>query len=362
MGNRIEHRRRAVRWLPVLLALTCSTAVVAGTAATAEDVRWQVFGLLRDNALYRDRVDWPEAQQALRARLAEEDAQADALLRDLVRRSTGGHGRWIGPEPDHSGASRADGQAAREGNAAASNPQGPDNPEVAPVQDLSQLDARIGWIEVPAFIERPTTDRQQQFQARIAFAAGLQDAVRHKDSAGRCGWVVDLRRNSGGNMWPMLLGLAPLLEDAQADASHLGAFDHADGRQPWAYRDGGVTMAGNPVLGFGQPGYRLRHPGAPVALLVGARTASSGEAVLLAFRGRPQTHSFGQATAGFSSANRTAPLRDGGTLLLTESVMVDRNGAGDGGRLVPDTAVDTGQDPLRAARDWLLAQPACHID
>ena len=80
---------------------------------------------------------------------------------------------------------------------------------------------------------------------------------------------------------------------------------------------------------------------------------------MLAFRGRPQTRSFGQPTSGLSTANVMRPLVDGSALLLTTSVMQDRNGQGDGLKIEPDQRTDSDAATLAAAQQWLLQQPAC---
>lgn len=46
-------------------------------------------------------------------------------------------------------------------------------------------------------------------------------------------------------------------------------------------------------------------------------TASSGEAVLLAFRGMENVRTFGSSTAGYASANMSFPLYGGARLVLT---------------------------------------------
>jgi C-terminal processing protease CtpA/Prc len=161
-------------------------------------------------------------------------------------------------------------------------------------------------------------------------------------------------------MWPMLLGMGPLLGDAKG-ADPVGMFLLADKRQPWAYREGAVWLDGKAVVGSRNAQYTLRHPGAPVAVLFGPRTASSGEASVLAFRGRAASRSFGQPSAGYSTANTPQRLPDGSLLLLTGSVIADRNGVGDGNRLQPDVIVAEGQDATTAAQAWLLAQPACKL-
>ena len=98
---------------------------------------------------------------------------------------------------------------------------------------------------------------------------------------------------------------------------------------------------------------------APVAVLFGPRTGSSGEASVLAWRGRPQTRSFGQPTAGVSTGNVVQTLADGSRLLLTTTVMRDRNDRGDGLKIEPDQRIEGDAATLAAAEAWLLAQPAC---
>ncbi len=46
------------------------------------------------------------------------------------------------------------------------------------------------------------------------FATKLQAIVGELASKGPCGWIVDLRGNGGGNMWPMLAGVGPILGEA----------------------------------------------------------------------------------------------------------------------------------------------------
>src|SRR4029077_20489098 len=115
------------------------------------------------------------------------------------------------------------------------------------------------------------------------------------------------------NMWPMLAGLKPFL-----GAAELGAFVRPDGAgPPW--------IAGQGV-GVEPPSSLTALESSWVAVLTGPRTGSSGEAVTIAFRGRPHTRSFGQPTAGLSTANGTFPLPDGAMIVLTTAVDADRIG------------------------------------
>jgi len=94
-----------------------------------------------------------------------------------------------------------------------------------------------------------------------------------------------------------------------------------------------------------------------VAVLVGPKTASSGEAVAVAFRARPGTRFFGQPTAGLATANRSYPLPDGGALRLTRAVMLDRSGEAYLDGIKPEERVSSDQDAIDIAAAWLRSSP-----
>jgi C-terminal processing protease CtpA/Prc len=85
---------------------------------------------------------------------------------------------------------------------------------------------------------------------------------------------------------------------------------------------------------------------------------SSGEAVAIAFRGRPVTRFFGAATGGLSTANAPIPLRDGAIAVVTIGVDLDRTGRRYGGPVEPDEVVPgDGEGPdepaLLRAVEWI---------
>ncbi|MER2020769.1 MAG: S41 family peptidase [Stenotrophomonas sp.] len=333
-------------WL-LMVALAAASGAAHAQDVPSAEAQARILDLLQQQSLYRDRVDWSKARAELAA--ARDPAQTRRLLDDVIQRSSGGHGRWISANQQRTQSQRA--QATQTAMGAAT-PQ-TDDARSGPT-------ARLGWIKVGAYMDDRTQSQDMQKQARKQAAVALQARIQAQDDGNRCGWVVDLRGNSGGNMWPMLLGMGPLLGDAKG-ADPVGMFLLADKRQPWAYREGAVWLDGKAVVGSRNTQYTLRHPGAPVAVLFGPRTASSGEASVLAFRGRAASRSFGQPSAGYSTANTPQRLPDGSLLLLTGSVIADRNGVGDGNRLQPDVIVAEGQDATTAAQAWLLAQPACKL-
>jgi C-terminal processing protease CtpA/Prc len=58
------------------------------------------------------------------------------------------------------------------------------------------------------------------------FATALQNQIDTLAKLNPQGWIVDLRGNLGGNMWPMLAGVAPLI-----DSRMMGSFVDADGKK-----------------------------------------------------------------------------------------------------------------------------------
>jgi carboxyl-terminal processing protease len=210
-----------------------------------------------------------------------------------------------------------------------------------------RLDTRIGYLELPAIV-----GSAEQAQT---YAASAQRAIRELDEQGVDGWVVDLRRNTGGNMWPMLAGAGPILGDGE-----LGAFVFSAGREPWVYRDGQALLGSYALAQVEQP-YKLKRSLPPVAVLLSRLTASSGELTALAFAGRPGARSFGEPSAGVPTANDSTELPDGAMVYLTIALGADRTGRTYDDPIVPDqlVAADWAQyggagDPvLQAAVAWL---------
>lgn len=345
------------------LAVLCSTATLtaaftlsalaapAPAGPEAPDVRKTILNLLEQRALYRDRIDWPDARHQLQQ--ASGSAEADKILDQLIARSTANHGRWI----------RASSMPSSSGGmqrmASAEQLQRPEAASSSQKSGRTGHSDPIGWISIPAFKQNSMAPSEVKDRQRLTFARQLQSQLRKEDEHDRCGWIVDLRQNQGGNMWPMLVGVAPLLSTDPNNREVIGAFVGGPERQTWSIESGLVLLDERAPVALDTPAYVLRHPAPSVAVLIGSKTASSGEAVALAFRGRPATRSFGQASAGYSTANVPTPLPDGSILLLTGSVSVDRNFKGDGGKLQPDVSTSDSAATEAAARRWLMEQPAC---
>jgi C-terminal processing protease CtpA/Prc len=267
--------------------------------------------IVRSKAYHANAIDWSTAAERYRVEGGNASTAAGVhmviggMLNDL-----GDHHSFLMP-PDEAGQHKSTGRA------------------LAPPLVELRGDG-IGYVRMPAFFGTNGPDE-------TAFAQGIADAVAKIGSAAKHGWIVDLRDNGGGNMWPMLAGLRALLGEGE-----VGGFRDRDGKvERWRAGDAvsGVTAHGD-------------LSGARVAVLIGPRTASSGEAVAVAFHGRPNTRSFGHATAGLANANSSHALPDGSMILLTTAIDVDRNGVVFGKSVEPDEKADDA-DVIDVASKWL---------
>jgi len=206
------------------------------------------------------------------------------------------------------------------------------------------IDGRFGLVRLPGFLGTP--------EQGTRYTAKLRDDLTGMDAGGVCGWIVDLRENTGGNMWPMLNGLDPLLGPGP-----FGAFRTPSGQLNNWVRGGEEIVPGG-ASSDRLPFYALGATDAPVAVLLGPRTASSGEMTAIALAGRAATRSFGTRSAGFTTANVPVPLSDGSVLLITTAYARDRTGREYAGAIVPDEPVEV-QEAEAAAVRWLEAQKYC---
>jgi hypothetical protein len=208
-----------------------------------------------------------------------------------------------------------------------------------PGADTPGVPDGIGYVKVPAF--------SGTAEQATAFANDLQHTIMSGDRADLIGWIVDVRGNGGGNMWPMIAGVGPVLGEGVA-----GYFiDPVGVETAWEYRDGAAWEGGVANERVAAP-YRLMRDRPRVAVLTDSSVASSGEAVVASFRGRPDTRSFGDRTCGLSTANAPYPMSDGATLNITEAVMADRTRTRYGSSIQPDEAVP-GLQLVERASAWL---------
>jgi carboxyl-terminal processing protease len=315
--------RRARAWMTIgAIALagceTISSDPIAlppadGLAKGASEYLEGVLDLMQTNSINRRKIGWDQFRLSVRQKAgkAATSAETHEAIRFAVSQLNDSHGAFFAP-----------------GSGGSGNPA----PNFPVVMATGVSIGPTAYIRMPSF-SGGTADARR-------YADSLQLLIRTLDDAQPCGWIVDLRSDEGTNMYPMIAGLGPVIgEDI------LGYFvDPDDRRSSWFHAGGvaGVVDARGTVFvvhKVSNTPYTLRSPSAPVAVLAGPSTTGSGEALLISFRGRPNTRSFGARTSGFSTATSQFNLSDGATLVLTTTTMADRGGQVFGGVLNVDEPV-----------------------
>lgn len=180
------------------------------------------------------------------------------------------------------------------------------------------------------------------------YADSLQRAVLHLATLDPKGWLIDLRQNTGGNLYPMLAGLGPLL-----GCGDLGWDVAPDGtREAWWYcRDASHPEGASHITLVRSP---LVLPDTlPAVVLISYRTGSAGEALAMSFIGRPRTRIYGERSAGFATNNRMCFLADSALLNITSGVMMDRTGGTHVEGIEPDRRFATEEGSFQAGLDSL---------
>ena len=185
-------------------------------------------------------------------------------------------------------------------------------------------------IVLPHFSGQTQADNQR-------YANAVLDALPEADAPK--GVIIDLRGNTGGNMYPMIAAIHRFLPDDNILRFKTRKFTMPVTKD-MVLRN--VGLSARPALDC------------PVALLTDDYTASSGEAVLLCFRGLEKARTFGAPTAGYASANAPYPMPDGSQLVLTTGCDMARTGeifCDD--PIAPDVPTDL---PLEDALAWLRSR------
>lgn len=207
----------------------------------------------------------------------------------------------------------------------------------------------IAYINIPGFIGAPLVGEN--------YAGRIYDYINAYSLKNVTGWIIDLRQNYGGNMWPMLAGLSPLLGEDPC-----GYFIDADNNYTkWYCKNGSSYHNEKMASSININPAQLSLADSKVAVLIDTITSSSGEAVVVSFKGRKNTRFFGKHTRGRSSGNQIFKLSNDAALILTVSLFADRNKNIYGNRIQPDEFLENppiidikiDDNVIIAAAEWI---------
>lgn len=348
--------------LAALCTLGATTAVAEDAGFDPQARMTEALGRVRPIAYHRATLDWEAIEKRVRA-LAEG-------ARDEVDLMPAYQAVVSYLEDNHSSVRYPEGLMDRWRERYGNRRMLPDPPPSRPRADSSfagRTEPEVRLADLPgaqsvATIVVPAVAYADSIPS--PYGTRLHRAVREVH-AEVCGYIVDLRGNTGGDMFPMVIGLADLIGEG-----HRVVFQKPDEPGSSAVLTAGTVQA-EMEDGSSMPLDRVadwRPPppeieARPVAVLIDGATASSGEGVALALIGREGVRTFGAASAGLASANEPLTLSDGTRLFITTSMMTDRLGRTYPQGISPDEPVTTegeaGDAVDAAAKAWLATQASC---
>jgi len=180
-----------------------------------------------------------------------------------------------------------------------------------------------GYIEVESIPESSIRDS-------YAYIERIVHQICRADSLNVRRWVVDLRKNTGGNFWTMFQAISILLGNG-----NYNAFGDPSGNQSLCrIQDGFVFQDSLKVFPSFQP-RKIKHPPQGILVLTSPLTASAAEALVLALKHSPRTRIAGTATFGATTTitKRTVASYQ---LRIASGAMYDHGGRRQEGQLFPD--------------------------
>lgn len=206
-----------------------------------------------------------------------------------------------------------------------------------------------GYIRIPAI----KTSKQEDINR---YAQQIQDSICKLNPNKLKGWIIDLRLNPGGSMFPMIAGIGSLIGDGVC-----GAFVDPIGntKTKWIIKSDDLYFDNQQLTKVEKKCLLNKLP--KIAVLIGQVTASSGEATAIALKGRPNTKFFGEKTSGYVTANQGYQIDKNIKLEVAESYYADRNGVVYKHFVMPDVELVEGDDfsdlskdvKVQAALQWL---------
>lgn len=291
----------------IFLSLSALACGLIDNQSTPKGYVRHCVRLLDKHALYTDRPEWKEKRKEVlaSAKAITSLDEAHSLVEEAAAVAGGKHSFLMAPIKDTASFQET-------------------------VPEVKLLENAIVHVNLPGHMGVKVSDS-------LYIHTVLPFLQEHLDAKGV---IVDLRENTGGNMYPMIASVSPLLPD--------GVIIRFKSRKRTT-----------PIpLDYVQRSYDLspadigKFPATtPVAVLTSERTGSSGEATLLCFRGLDNVKTFGAPSAGYASGNVTHLLADGYRFAITHSCDVARTGevfCDD--PIDPDVETET---PLEDAINWI---------
>lgn len=195
------------------------------------------------------------------------------------------------------------------------------------------LEDKYGFISLEGFMGMDSV-------ASKNYADSLQSLVFKLYEENPKGWIIDLRYNTGGWIYPMLVGLGPILGKG-VKAYKMDSDSIVEEFFYWKNEAEHMTLIDD---------LKFLDKNLPTAIIIGEETGSAGELLTLCFRGNPLTTIIGQNSYGVSTGVTPVIMPDSFVIAVANNLMTDRNKMGNGEAIRPQFV----------SNDWVEAFDMCY--
>jgi carboxyl-terminal processing protease len=271
-----------------------------------------VYQVIKTNSVFREKANWPAIEQEFRGGLS-----SATTIKDTMRAFVNVFKQLADP---HSAIFLNNGYYGYYKQYDSITQK-----RLQPVYERSQkemgkiktvlLKGKYAYISIPG-IQAWGNEIDQYSQA-------INDSVCSFRSKDVKGFIIDLRLNGGGTLFPMISGVSALLGHGV-----VGGYTDSIGKvySKWELVHNNFSQGGQSLTNI-KRGCSADFSKVPVVVLLGPITMSSGSMTAIAFKGRPKTLFIGEPTAdGYTTATNWYIMHETLTLKLSTNYVADRNG------------------------------------
>lgn len=203
------------------------------------------------------------------------------------------------------------------------------------------INKKYGYIRIPG-------NSDFSFQKVDSISTDIISQINSINSNTIKGWIIDLRLNTGGNMYPILLGL----KDFLGNNIVFGGFKNANNENTgtWEIKDNRLIIDGNILQNKTALKYQIPE-NIPIVILSSFYTASAGEMTTIAFKGRDKAFIVGEPTANYTTAVQGFEINNFSGINLSTDYVFDRNSNIYKSFVNPDFEIINGDDFNNLAKD-----------
>lgn len=265
--------------------------------------------LIHNNALNKDKIDWNSLQTEVYNKVKDaENIQAALSVYPYLFEKIEDHHGWLSYKNKNY---RWTKKSQRIDNDVVSSA----------IKKYEKVEAvlinnNMGYLRIPGNNDFNTKKMD-------SIAGNIVDEIDKINSIKIKGWIIDLRLNTGGNMYPMIAGIRDLIGDNEKIGGFVTSDKKSEGE--WMLKNGNIYIDDNQVLNR----RKVKTPVTkqlPVAVLISGFTASSGEITAISLIGRKKTKIFGEDSAGYTTTNQGFKVDENSGLNLAIGYVVDRTG------------------------------------